>query len=109
MKLKEADGKPSTAGTRTGREAGCGRRAGWQQRSPKVIKTHMVEPGGARGQTRRLTWGDLRRESAGEVSSGRSSEEARQCGWSEGPKDEGTELEEELEGKAEKDLKSECH
>jgi hypothetical protein len=76
VKLKEAGSKLSTAGTQTGSEAGCGRQAGWEQRSPKVIKTHQVEPGGARGQILYLTWGDLRRESAGEVSRGRSSEEA---------------------------------
>jgi hypothetical protein len=59
VKLKEADSKLSTVGTRTGSEAGCGRQAGWEQRSPKVIKTHQVEPGGARGQILHLTWGDL--------------------------------------------------
>ena len=76
-KLKEADSKLSTVGTRTGSEAGCGRQAGWQQRSPKVIKTHQVEPGGTRGQILHLTWGDLRRENAEEVSRGRSSREGR--------------------------------
>jgi hypothetical protein len=50
VKLKEADSKPSTAGTQTGSEAGCGRQAGWEQRSPKIIKAHQVEPGGTRGQ-----------------------------------------------------------
>jgi len=38
VKLKEARSKLSTVGTRTGSEAGCGRRAGWEQRSPKVIR-----------------------------------------------------------------------
>ncbi len=71
-KPKEAEGKLSTVGTRTGSEAGCGRRAGSEQRSPKVIKTHQVEPGGARGQILHLTWGDLPGESRGEVSRGRS-------------------------------------
>ena len=75
-KPKEAEGKLSTAGIRTGSEAGCGRQAGPEQRSPKVIKTHHVEPGGAREQILHLTWGDLFRESGGEVSRGRSSEEA---------------------------------
>ncbi|HEY1254742.1 MAG TPA: hypothetical protein VGF01_08180 [Terracidiphilus sp.] len=63
MKLKEAVSKLSTAGTRNGSEAGCGRQAGWEQQSPKVIKTHQVEPGGAREQILHLTWGDLCHES----------------------------------------------
>ena len=50
VKLKEADSKPSTVGTRTGSEAKCGRRAGEEQRSPKIIKTQRVEPDGARGK-----------------------------------------------------------
>jgi len=54
VKLKEAKGKPSTAGTRTDREAACRRRAGWEQRSPKAIKVHEVESGGARGKRRHL-------------------------------------------------------
>jgi hypothetical protein len=77
VKLKEAEGEPSTEGTRTGREAGYGRRAGPEQRSPKIIKTYQVEPVGTRGQILDLTWGDLLYESGGEVSRGRSSEE----GW----------------------------
>src|SRR6266704_3570125 len=64
----------------------CGRRAGWEQRSPNFIQTHGVEPGGTRGQILHLTWGDLSHESGREVSRGRSSEEAGQCRWSEGPK-----------------------
>ena len=75
-KPKEAGGKLSTVGTRTGSEAGCGRQAGPEQRSPKVIKTHQVEPDGAREQSLHLTWGDLLGESRGEVSRGRISEEA---------------------------------
>jgi hypothetical protein len=59
-----------------GSEAGCGRQAGWEQRSPKVIKTHQVEPDGTGGQILHLTWGDLLRESAEEVIRGHSSEEA---------------------------------
>ncbi len=54
MKLKEARSKLSTAGTRTDSEAGCGRQAGWEQRSPKLIKTHQVEPDGTRGQSLHL-------------------------------------------------------
>jgi hypothetical protein len=49
-KPKEAGGKFSTEGTRTGSEAWCGRQAGREQRSPKVIKTQQVEPVGARRQ-----------------------------------------------------------
>src|SRR5260370_5654894 len=76
-KLKEAEGKLSTEGTRTGSEARGGRRAGSEQRSPKVIKTRQVEPVGTRGKILNLTWGDLLHESGGEVSSGRSSGEGR--------------------------------
>jgi len=74
-KLKEAAGKTSTGRTGSGREAGRGRRAGWEQRSPKTTQTRQVEPPGARGQNQRLTWGDLFPERGGEVSRGRSSEE----------------------------------
>jgi hypothetical protein len=77
VKLKEARSKLSTVDKRTGSEAGCGRQAGWEQRSPKVIKTHQVEPDGARGQILHLTWGDLFRESGREDSRSRSSEEVR--------------------------------
>ncbi len=77
QKLKEAEGKLSTEGTRTGSEAGCGRQAGAEQRSPKVIKTHQVEPVGTRGKILYFTWGDLFHESGGEVSRGRSSGEGR--------------------------------
>ena len=38
-------------------------------------ETQAVEPGGVRGTILHLTWGDLRGESPGEVSRGRSSEE----------------------------------
>ena len=43
---------------------------------PKSHQTHMVEPGGTRGQILHLTRGDLPVERQGEVSRGRSSEEA---------------------------------
>jgi hypothetical protein len=77
VKLKEADSKLSTVGTRTGIEAAV-RAASWLGTAkPKVIKTHQVESGGARGQILYLTWGDLFRESGREVSRGRSSEEGR--------------------------------
>ena len=76
-KPKEAEGKLSTVGTRTVSEAGCGRQAASEQRSPKVIKTHQVEAVGTREEILHLTWGDLLGESRGEVSRGRSSEEGR--------------------------------
>ena len=40
-------------------------------------ETHQVEPDGARGKILHLTWGDLLRESGGEVSRRHSSEEVR--------------------------------
>jgi len=52
--MKAAVGKSTTIEKRTGSEAGCGRRASWQTRSPKVIKTHQVEPDGAWGKFRFL-------------------------------------------------------
>ena len=54
MKLKEAVSKLLTVGTRTDREAVCGRRAGRKQRSPKAIKTHKVESDGTRGKSQHL-------------------------------------------------------
>ena len=89
VKLKEALGKLSTERTESGSEAGRGRRAGWDQRSPKPIKTRQVEPIGTRGKNQRLTWGDLFGESRGEVSRGRSSEEGSVMGLeqrAEGPR-----------------------
>jgi len=44
-------------------------------KSKSYRKTHQVELGGAGRKFWHLTWGDLRHESAGEVSRGRSSEE----------------------------------
>ncbi len=44
-------------------------------KSNRYRKTHQVELGGTGRKFWRLTWGDLRYESAGEVSRGRSSEE----------------------------------
>jgi RNA-directed DNA polymerase len=46
----------------------------------RSYKTHQVEPGGTRGQSLYLTWGDLFDESRREVSRGRSSEEAAVTG-----------------------------
>ena len=77
VKLKEARSKLPTVRTEIGSEAGCGRQAGWDQRSPKVIKTHQVEPDGPRGEILHLTWGDLSRETGEGVSRDRSSEEGR--------------------------------
>jgi hypothetical protein len=106
VKLKEAGSKLSTAGTRIGSEAGCVRPAGWQQRSPKSIKTHQVEPGGPRGKILHLTWGELLGEGPGAVSRGRSSEESCESGWSEGPKDYGAKLEEYLQRRTESDSRA---
>ena len=66
-KLKEAEGKLWTEGTRTGSEAGCGRRAGSEQRSPNVIKTHPVEPT-ARGDRFCTLPGEISPVRAGEKS-----------------------------------------
>ncbi len=49
-------------------------------------KTSQVESGGPARLFPHLTRGDLPRESAGEVSRGRSSMEVRETGWSKGPK-----------------------
>ena len=49
-----------------------------------------------KGKKQHLTWGELLRESEGEVSRGHSSEEGGQRRWSEGPKDQGAKLEERL-------------
>lgn len=45
-------------------------------KSNRHRKTHQVEPGGTGGKFQRLTWGELRHESGGVVSRGRSSGEA---------------------------------
>jgi hypothetical protein len=52
--MKGAEDKFATIGTRTGREAGCVRRVCWEPRSPKLIKTHQVEPDGPRREFRFL-------------------------------------------------------
>ena len=78
LSVKEGGGKGPTVGTRTGSEA--------LMRAISVLanaksnrhrKTHRVEPDGAGREFRHLTRGDLQRENAGEVSRGRSSEDAR--------------------------------
>ena len=55
---------------------GTGGKLALNSEAQKVIKTYRVEPGGTRGKISHLTWGDLSSESWGEVSRGRSSEEA---------------------------------
>jgi hypothetical protein len=78
LSAKEVRSKGTTVGTRTGSEAAM--------RAMSVLgnaksnchrKTHRVEPDGAGRTFMHLTWGDLRRESGGGVSRGRSSEERR--------------------------------
>jgi len=75
---KEGNSKGTTVGTRTGSEA--------EMRAMSVLgnakskchrKTHLVEPVGTGRKFMHLTRGGLWRESAGEVSRGRSSEEGR--------------------------------
>jgi len=68
--MKEGEGKLATVGTRTGREAGCGRRACEQTRSPKLIKTQHVEPDGMRGKFRFLP---------GEISCARAQEKSAEA------------------------------
>jgi len=75
-KPKAAAGQPTTAGTRTASEAGRGRQAGEEQRSPTLSKTRTVEADGTLGQFRQLTRGDSRVRSGRGVSSGRRSAEA---------------------------------
>jgi hypothetical protein len=98
-KPKDAGGKLSTVGIRTGSEAGCRRQAGAEQRSPKVIKTHQVEPDGKRGDFAPYLW---------EISSVRAGEKsaeavvARKAGNAAGAKGRRTKLEKELEGRRKK-------
>src|SRR5215204_5329449 len=57
-------------------------------KSERHRKTREVEPDGMARKITHLTRGDLLRESAGEVSRGRSSEEAGETQSSEGPKNQ---------------------
>ena len=59
-------------------------------KSNRHRKSHEVESGAAGRKFWHLTWGDLCRESGRGVSRGRSSEEAWETTWSEGPKDHET-------------------
>ena len=84
---------------------GAGGKLASNSEAQKSSETRWVEPDGARGEILDLTWGDLLRESGGEVSRGRSSEEAGQCPWSEGLKKQGR-AREGTEGKLRRGLKS---
>ena len=89
LSAKEACSKGTTVGTRTGSEAAM--RAISVRESAKSNrhrKTHRVEPGGTGRKSMHLTRGGLPDESPRGVSRGRSSEESRESGWSEGPKDQ---------------------
>ena len=66
-------------------------------KSNRHRKTHLVEPDGAGRELMHLTRGGLRRESAGEVSRGRSSEEVLETEWSEGLKNQKTDRFEQLQ------------
>ena len=78
LSAKEGGGKGTTVGTRTGSEAEMRAMSVLENaKSNRHRKTHLVEPDGAGRKFMHLTRGDLRRENAGEVSRGRSSEERR--------------------------------
>ena len=84
---------------------GAGDKLAGNSEVQRSSETHQVEPGGAGGKILHLTWGDLYGETRGEVSRGRSSEEAGQCPWSEGPKEQ-DKARKEPEGKPRRGLKS---
>ena len=78
LSTKEVRSKGTTVGTRTGSEAEMRAMSVRENaKSNRHPKTHRVEPDGAGRKFMHLTRGDLPRESAGEVSKGRSSEEGR--------------------------------
>jgi len=56
---------------------GAGGKLALNSEAQQSVKTHQVEPDGARGKILHLTWGDLSHESGEKVSRGRSSEEGR--------------------------------
>jgi len=74
---ERAENKSATAGTRTGREAGCEGELARDSEARGSSETHQVEPGGMHGKNQTPTLRDLPRESWAEVSRGHSSEE----GW----------------------------
>lgn len=88
---KEGGGKDTAVGTRTGSEAAMRAMSVRENaKSNSHRKTHWVEPDGTGRKFTHLTRGDLWRESAGEVSRGRSSEEARgNPGGAKGRREEG--------------------
>ena len=78
LSTKEVRSEGTTVGTRTGSEAAMRAMSVREnEKSHCHRKTHRVEPDGAGRKFMHLTRGDLPRESAGEVSRGRSSEDAR--------------------------------
>ena len=90
LSAKEVRSKGTTVGKRTGSEAAMRAMSVLENaKSNRHRKTHRVDPDGTGRKFMHLTRGDLPRESAGEVSRGRSSQEGRESGWSEGPKNPG--------------------
>ena len=86
---KEGRSKGTTVGTRTGSEAAMRAISVRENaKSNRHRKTHRVEPDGTGRKFMHLTRGGFARESARGVSRGRSSEEGRESGWSEGLKDQ---------------------
>lgn len=78
LSTKEVRNKGTTVGTRTGSEAEMRAMSVLENaKSNRHRKTHLVEFDGTGRKFMHLTRGELRRESAGEVSKGRSSEEGR--------------------------------
>jgi hypothetical protein len=78
LSTKEGGGKDTAVGTRTGSEAAMRAMSVLgNAKSNRHRKTHRVEPDGTGRKFTPLTRGDLWRESAGEVSRGRSSEDPR--------------------------------
>ena len=78
LSTKEVCSKGTTVGTRTGSEAEMRAMSVLENaKSNRHRKTHLVEPDGTGRKFMHLTRGDLPRESAGEVSRGRSSDESR--------------------------------
>ena len=87
LSTKEVRSEGTTVGIRTGSEAAMRAMSVRENAKSKGHrKTHRVEPDGTGRKFMHLTRGDLWRESAGGVSRGHSSEEGRESGWSEGPK-----------------------